>query len=467
MTNVVLFMSDQHNPRYSSIHGHPVVRTPHLERLAARGTVYDNAYCPSPLCVPSRSAFMTGRYVHEIERYNNCKLIERRDPSYGSVLAEQGVHTCYLGSASNLYRNPFHLGFSETLLMTATERIVDPDAVRRGVQEPREPKTDTVHGPEPDRFAEDRRYIDRAVEWLQHTAPELDQPWTITVNVHPPHPPYTAEPEWWEQYEGAGDLPEHGIDEASAQHPYTQDLRHRGAWAFTEDVVRDVRRSYYAMISYVDAELGRVIDAVDAAGLAEDTVIVYTTDHGEMLGTFGLWGKTSLYEDSIRIPIVAAGPGFTAGERVSTPVTLLDLQAALFHATGAQRPQDWRGEALQTLEAHDPERMVFVEYHGHGPRGSGFAVRKGDWKLIVNVQAQDQLFDLANDPDELVDLAGQYPARVAALMAELRSICDPAVEDLRASEFIARQLAEIDRLRAEHGPTLRRIPWSEATTSVP
>lgn len=462
MTNVVLFMSDQHNPRYSSIHGHRFVRTPHLERLAARGTVYESAYCPSPLCVPSRSAFMTGRWVHQIQRYNNCKLIEAREPSYGGVLAEQGVHTCYLGSASNLYRNPFQLGFSEMLSVTATERIVNPDTVLRAVQPPREPVTDTAHGPVEDRFAEDRGYVDRAVEWLHETAPGLDRPWTITVNVHPPHPPYTSEPEYWEQYEGLDDLPEHGSEEASAQHPYTQDLRNRGAWAWPEEVVRDVRRSYYAMVSYVDAELGRVIDAVDAAGLADDTVICYTTDHGEMLGTFGLWGKTSLYEDSIRIPLVAAGPGFTAGSRVRTPVTLLDLQASLFHAVGARRPADWQGEPLQAIAQDDPDRMVFSEYHGHGPRGSGFAVRRGPWKLIVNVHAPDQLFDLATDPEELVDLVEERPDIASALATEFATVCDPVLEDGRASEFVSRQLAEIDRIRAEHGEQTTRVPWTEA-----
>ena len=156
MTNVVLLMSDEHNPRYSSVYGHPFVSTPNLDRLAGRGTVFENAYCPSPLCVPSRSAFMTGRYVHEIQRYNNCKIIESREPGYGAVLAEQGVHTTWIGGAANLYRDPGHLGFSEMHLSTVTERQLNPNAVQRGVKQPSPPKREAAHGPAPDQFAVDR-----------------------------------------------------------------------------------------------------------------------------------------------------------------------------------------------------------------------------------------------------------------------------------------------------------------------
>lgn len=236
MTNVVLLMSDEHNPRYASVYGHPYVSTPNLDRLAEQGTVYENAYCPSPLCVPSRSAFMTGRYVHEIQRYNNCKVIEARDPGYGAVLAEQGVHTAYIGGASNLYREPGHLGFSEMQLATVTKRMLKPDAVRRGVQQPGTRKTDTAHGPAPDGFATDVEYVDRAITWLHDTAPTLDRPWTVTVGIHPPHPPYTPEPEYWAMYQGRGDLPDHQLEQASAHHPYTEDIRNRGGWDYPDEL---------------------------------------------------------------------------------------------------------------------------------------------------------------------------------------------------------------------------------------
>ncbi|HEY9290627.1 MAG TPA: sulfatase-like hydrolase/transferase [Microlunatus sp.] len=467
MTNVLLLMSDEHNPRYSSVYGHPFVRTPNLDRLAEQGTVYENAYCPSPLCVPSRSAFMTGRYAHEIQRYNNCKVIEARDPSYGQLLAEQGVHTGYIGSAANLYRHPHQLGFTEMLLAEVTQRQLDPDAVRADVPRPVLPKTEADHGPVWGRFDQDLIFVDRAVQWLQETAPKLAEPWTMTVNVHPPHPPYTSDPEHWARYEGLGDLPEHGSEQSSAMHPYNQDLRNRGGWDYGPALIRELRQGYYAMISYVDDELGRLLDALEAAGLAGDTVVCYTTDHGDMLGTFGVWGKCSLYEDSVRVPIVAAGPGFGRGARVRTPVSLLDLQAAIFHAVGADRPGHWRGEPLQTIPNDDRERVVFAEYHGAGVRGSGYLIRRGDWKLIFNADASDQLFDLAEDPSELVDLWAERPKVVAELEQELRKICDPIAEHRAAEEFSRRQVARIGSLQDQLGPDVTEVPWSESAGREP
>ncbi|WP_152360943.1 sulfatase-like hydrolase/transferase [Microlunatus speluncae] len=460
MVNVVLFMSDEHNPKYSSTYGHPFVATPNLDRLAAQGTVYESAYCPSPLCVPSRSAFMTGRWVHEIQRYNNCKIIEGRFPTYGGVLAEQGVHTVYLGSAANLYRDPHALGFSELRLVNVTRRSLNPASIRGPVSRPAAPRTTAESGPRPDRFAEDVGFVDHAVDWLTGTAPGLGRPWTITVNVHPPHPPYTADPAGWSRYRDHGDLPHHGADHPAAQHPYTQDLRDHGGRDYPDQLVRELRVGYYAAVSYVDAELGRVIDAVERAGLADDTVIMYTTDHGEMLGRYGLWGKCSLAEDSVRIPIVAAGPGFAAGARVRTPVTLLDLQSSLFHAVGADRPAGWRGSPLQLVAPDDHERVAFAEYHGPGVRGGGFLIRRGRWKLLHHCAAPHQLFDLAADPDELHDLWDTRPDIVDELEAELHAICDPVVVDRDAEQFQRRQHATIDSLRASLPADTREVAWS-------
>ncbi|MFC7620860.1 sulfatase-like hydrolase/transferase [Microlunatus sp. GCM10028923] len=460
MPNVVLFMSDEHSPRYSSTYGHPFVETPQLDRLARRGTVYESAYCPSPLCVPSRSSFMTGRWAHEIQRYNNCKVIEGRFPSYGGVLAEQGVHTTYLGSASNLYRDPARLGFSELRLVETTRRSLNPTAVRGGEDRPGVPRSTADSGSRPDRFAVDVEFVDAAVDWLINTAPRLGRPWTITVNVHPPHPPHTADPAGWARYEGLGDLPRFGADHPAAQHPYTRDLRDHGGWDYPDDLVRRLRAGYYAAVSYVDHELGRVIDAVDRAGLGDDTVIGYTTDHGEMLGRYGVWGKRSLHEDSVRIPLVVAGPGFAAGSRVRTPVGLLDLQASLFHAVGADRPGDWHGTPLQLIDRDDQERVAFSEYHGHEVRGGGFVIRRGDWKLIYNLAAPHQLFDLSTDPDELDDLAADRPEVLADLEAALFAICDPAAVDRDADAFQARQLEVIAGFRRSVPEEVLDVPWT-------
>ncbi len=445
MPNVILLMSDEHSPFVASVYGHPFVRTPHLERLARLGTVYRNAYCPSPLCVPSRSAFMAGRLPHDLQIYNNCKVIEARYPSYGGVLAEQGVHTAYIGSAANLYRHPFALGFTEMLLVQVARKPLSKEFTRSPVPVREGGVPRTGYGPRPQVWESDIQHVSRAIEWLWDTAPHIATPWTLTVNMHAPHPPLYARPELWKLYEGYGDLPCYGRSEASAQHPYACDLRrYQRADEVTEEQTRGLRQGYYACVTHVDRELGRLLDAWEQLGLQQNTVIAYTTDHGEMLGKFGIWWKSSLYEDSVRIPLLVAGPGFGAGQRVETPVSSLDLQAALFRAVGKERPPEWAGEALQDLPAHDPDRVVFSEYHAHGTRSGAFMVRRGDWKLIYNMAAPHQLFHLRDDPDELHDLWEKEPVVRASLEKALRSICTPEVVNEQAHARERRQLAVID-----------------------
>jgi choline-sulfatase len=191
-----------------------------------------------------------------------------------------------------------------------------------------------------------------------------------------------------------------------------------------------------------------LMDALADSGVADDTVIVYTSDHGEMLGKFGMWWKCSLYEDSVRVPLIVAGSDFGRGQRVATPVDLLDLQATLFHATGAQRPADWVGQPLQTIPENDRDRVVFSEYHAHGTRSGAYLIRKGIWKLIHSMEAPAQLFNLKDDPDELNNQFEREPVKARELEAALRRICSPEKENEKAHAFEERQLEKLKAMRA-------------------
>lgn len=433
MANVVLLMADEHNPFISSVYGHPFVQTPNMERLASEGTVFQNAYCASPLCLPTRASFMTGRYVHEIETFNNCKIFQREYSSYGGVLREQGVHTTYIGGGAALFCPPEELGFSEMLLAGELKVSRDTRFTRRPFAIRDERVLNRGFGPKEDAWKKDMRQIDRAVEWIQETAPTVQSPWTLTVNVTRPHFPLYARPDLWHSYDGRGDLPSLGTDEESSNHPYARDLRaHFRMDEFTEEQIRGMRQGYYACVSYVDQELGRLLDALEFTGQRENTVVVYTSDHGEMLGKFGMWWKSSLYEDSARIPLIAAGPGFESGAVVETPVSSLDLQAAIFHAVGKERPEPWRGEPLQQVPRQDENRVVFSEYHGHGVRSGAYMIRRGHWKLMYNMEAPHQLYNLQDDPDERVNVYEKRPDIAEALERELRKICNPEAVNEKA-----------------------------------
>jgi len=444
-TNTLLLMSDEHNPRYASVHGHPFIRTPNMERLAARGTLYESAYCPSPLCHPARSAFISGRRVHEIQAYNNCNVFVKDAPSYGAVLRKQGVHTVHIGKVDGYARSE-RLGFSEMLLAGDREPPGDRNIARQPLSIRADGAARADHfGVKDHPFAHDERCTEAALAWLRETAPSLTQPWVLQLNLVKPHFPHYVTQELWDLYPQGEDLPQQGAECDTARHPHAADLRrHFDAGGFTEAQIRGLRRGYLGCVTYVDRQLGRVLDALEETGAAQNTVVAYTSDHGEMLGKFGMWWKCTLFEDAVRVPLIVAGPGFAAGARVSTPVDLLDLQATPFAAAGAQRPPEWTGQPLQTIPTNDDRRVVFSEYHGHGTRSSAFMVRQGGWKLIWYLDASAQLFDLRADPEELRNQATAQPQITANLERELRRICSPEDENARAEAFIARQLRALE-----------------------
>ena len=446
MSNVIVFMSDEHNPRYSSPYGHDFVDTPNMQWLADNGTVFEHAYCPSPLCVPSRSAFLTGKRVHAVGAYgNNRDGIPPETRGLGTVLGGEGVHTVFIGKV-HAYRPVAELGFSETIEAHDLSWGFDNAQRRRplAVRENAAARFDR-YGPHDPPWKNDVVYMDAAVEWLLTRAPRVDGPWVLYVNLVKPHFPHFCTEELWDKYRDHEDLPEHGVGAETAQHPYAGDLRkHFQLESVPEEHVRGLRRGYYACVNFIDEQLGRLLSALVEVDLASSTNLVYTSDHGEMLGKFGLWWKCNLLEDAARIPCIAAGPDVESGVRVKTPVDLHDLQASVFSLTGATRPQAWLGTPLEGQATDDPDRVVFSEYHGHGTRAGSFMVRKGDWKLIHNIEAEDQLFDLGTDPEELENRVAADPDKAAELGAALAGICDPEAEDRKAEAFFEKQVA-LDR----------------------
>ncbi|MBT3378992.1 MAG: sulfatase-like hydrolase/transferase [Lentisphaerae bacterium] len=451
MSNTVLIMSDEHNPLVASPYGHPMVQTPHMERLAREGTLFENAYCPSPLCLPSRAAFMAGKRVHQIQTYNNSNACLCPDhPSFGRVLGDGGVHTAYIGKV-DVYDVGANLGFSEMLLEQDrgfpgdTNVCRSPLQIREGAR-----KRAAGYGPKPNAGGGDERVVERAVQWLNTTAQELDQPWLLCIMIVNPHFPHYVTQDLWDMYPDGGDLPACGPEHPLAEHPFARDLRdHFETDHFSEKDRRGLRRGYLGCVTHVDRQIGRVVDALQRTGLRDATNVVYTSDHGDMLGKFGMWWKCSLYEDSVRVPLLASGPDFDRDKRVRTSVDLLDVQATLFDTFGVDRPEDWSGTSLRSIAPNDPEHVTFAEYHGHGTRASAYMVRKGAWKLIYCVDAPNLLFDLDSDPGETSDAIAVFPGKAAELEGELRQICDPESESARADGFISEQLAEMARRSKE------------------
>ncbi|MEK3722767.1 sulfatase-like hydrolase/transferase [Paenibacillus sp. FSL H8-0034] len=443
MANVILLMSDEHNPKYCSVYGHSIVQTPNMEKLAQSGTVFSNAYCLSPLCTPSRAAFVTGKRIHEVQAYSNCKVnLDRSIPSFGKVLADQGVHTVVVGGSAQIYEE-----FSEQY-ETVNEAFESgglprrPGAVRKGVS-----KLAAEFGIKDNAFDRDLKRMEIAMAWLKEKAPGLEQPWVLVINLPKPHFPLWTTREFWDMYQEGVSLPEYGAACESAQHPYAADLRYYFETnQFTDEQILGLRQGYFGCVSFVDRQLGRIMEAMEQSDLQENTNLIYTADHGEMLGKYGLWWKSSMFEDSIRVPCIAAGPDFGTGFRVETPVDLLDVQATIFQSTGVPIPDGRRGTPLTHIPNNDSERIVFSEYHGHAVRSGAFMIRKGDWKLIYNMDAEHQLFQLSNDPHELENVYTQFPSKALELEIELRKICSPEKENIKAHEFQKKQLEDLKQM---------------------
>lgn len=449
--NLLLLMSDEHNPRMMGCAGHPLVQTPHLDALAARGTRFTAAYCNSPLCVPSRASFAAGRYVHDLGTWDNASPYEGDPPSWGARLAEAGRRVTTIGKLD--FRGAgYPDGFADQrlakqrgekgdLLGLLRDRVPKRAMARQRVMEAGVGETQLIRN--------DRAVTDAAADWLAREAGAGDEPWTLYVSWLAPHFPLIVPEEYFTRYPLADiDLPADSV--LAEQHPVVRQMRYHFDVdePVTEEQQRLCRAAYYGLCTFLDDQVGRVLDALERSGLAETTRVIYVSDHGEMLGEHGMWWKCAMYEGSLGIPALAAGPGVPSGRTIDTPISLVDLFPTILDGAGVPLTDAVPGTSLWPLIADggEPGRVVFSEYHGHGTQGGAFMLREGALKYLYYVGYQPQLFDLAADPGELHDLAPdpRYAATLAAFETRLRGMVDPEAVDARAK---GDQLARLAALR--------------------
>ncbi len=416
--NVLVIQTDEHRPDAMRWAGHPFVETPNIDRLAERGTTFTNAYCNSPLCAPSRASFATGQYVHEIEAWDNARPYHGQARSWGEHLDEHGVETAVIG------RKHFE-PYAEDPFPDQREPDVSrpPIEVARLKRDPvgeYGPGEARFHEPEvdDDRMARSVRRTDEAISWLEEEAP-AGRPWTLHLSYQPPHFPLTAPEEFWELYPPEDmDLP---FDyPATTDHPVVSDLHtHFGGTDLDATTLQRLRTGYYALVTAIDEQVGRVLDTLEGGDHADETVVVYTSDHGEILGDHGLWWKCCMYESAVGVPLLLSGPGIPEGEQVGAPVSLVDLVPTIANFVDVPLDEAWSGESLVPLldGSEGEDRVALSEYHAHGARNGMFMLRRGDYKYVYYPDNPPQLFDLASDPHELTNLAGAK--RYVDLQAEL------------------------------------------------
>lgn len=442
--NVLVLMSDEHNPKFLGCAGHPFIQTPHLDRLAARGTRFSQAYTCSPICVPARAAFATGRYVHEVGFWDNADAYDGSAPSWHHVLRQAGHRATSIGKLHFRGREGDDHGWSEEILpMHVIEGIGDVKGlvrsnipVRRGGD-----KMAKLAGPGESTYTRyDRKIGDATVAWLEDRAQQPDdKPWVLFVSMVAPHFPLTAPTRWYEHY-AALDLPMPKLYDAAVRphHPFTDEYARVVDYDTHFHSPQDVRRAiagYCGLVSFMDERVGQVLTALEQSGLAEDTLVIYTSDHGDNLGARGLWGKSTLYEESAGVPMMLVGPGIPAGQVVSEPVSHVDCAVTILQAAAAPALPQASGQSLVDLALGAPaQRSVISEYHAIGCTGGATLLRQGRFKYCHYVDHPAQLFDLAADPEELQDLAPHPEHRETLLACEaaLRALLNPEEVDQRA-----------------------------------
>ena len=450
--NVLIMMADEHSNKVLGCHGHPVVHTPNIDRLASRGTRFANAYTNCPICVPARASFATGLYTFETGCWDNASAYTGALPSWGHALKEKGVPSYSIGKLH--YRSvKDDTGFTEQILpMHVVNGIGDLlGAVRDPLPVRHKSKSlATEIGPGESTYVEyDRKITDASCQWLAQHAEQ--EPWTLFVSWVSPHYPLIAPQEFYDMY-AAQDLP---LPKACKRgdwphHPWLDAFRECFITDrfFTDETRRIAIAAYYGLVSFMDGNVGRVLSALEASGAAEDTLIIYTSDHGDNLGARGLWGKSTMYEEAAAVPLVLAGKGVPAGKVVQTPVSLVDVHPTLMDAFGCPAVAGTRGESLLRLasSAANAERMVFSEYHAAGAATGAFMLRQGPYKYIHYAGMPPQLFNLQDDPGELNDIAGRpgQSARLDHFRKALTGICNPQAVDQRAK-------ADQAALVARHG----------------
>lgn len=453
--NLLILMSDQHTRAAIGAYGSRVAKTPNLDRLAAEGTRFSNAYSNSPICVPARASFATGRYPHDTRCWDNATPYSGREaPSWGHRLTAQDVGVTTIGKL-HFRSADAPTGFDDQRLpMHVADGIGDLRGLLRGEMPPKSGNRRHLleaGAGESEYVSYDRAVADAASRWLHHEAPKAQGPWTLFTSFVSPHPPLVAPRDFLDLYdEDTIPLPTRYREQDWPQHPSLQTRRRLQALdePVDESTLRAGLAAYYALVSFLDDRVGQVLSALEDAGLSESTRVVYLSDHGEMLGAHGLWWKSVMYEGSLGIPLIARGPDVPPGGLVSTPVSMIDGFPSIVEATGARlqaSDEDLPGTSWwRIMDGAEPHRHVFAEYHAAYSGAGIFALRQGAYKYVHYEDGPLQLFDLVADPDELEDLAADpdHGHVVTRLHERLLSVVDPGEAEARAREDQQRLLEQ-------------------------
>ncbi|HEV2009343.1 MAG TPA: sulfatase-like hydrolase/transferase, partial [Burkholderiales bacterium] len=393
-SNLIVILSDEHNKRVTGCYGHPIIKTPNLDQLAARGTRFTSAYTNCPICVPARASFATGQYVHKIRYWDNAIAYDGKVPSWGHRLMEKGHRVTSIGKLHYIDSDAHRNGFDEEILpLHIVNRVGDLLGLIRD-ELPVRPGSKKL-GPEAGPGESEYTHYDRDIaaatqQWLTNEAPKYrDKPWVIYVGFVSPHFPLIAPPQFYNMYPEK-DMPWPLMYEPTERprHPFIDAMRKCLCFddAFDAPMVRRALAAYFGLVSFLDDNIGKILATLEATGLASNTRVIYSSDHGDNLGTRGMWGKSTMYEESAGIPLIIAGPEVPQGNVCDVPVTLGDAFPTLIEGAGEKtdaRDAHLPGHSLLDIaQGYVPKRTILSEYHAAGAVCGSYMIRHGKYKYI-------------------------------------------------------------------------------------
>ncbi len=420
--NFLFVVTDQLTAFALRAYGNRVSKTPYIDALTARGTLFRNAYCNFPICAPSRASMLSGQLSSQIGVWDNGAEFAASVPTVMHYLSKLGYQSILCGKMHFIGPDQLH-GYTERLTtdIYPADFSWTPDWRREGP--PEAGSKITLRGVVEAGVCQRSLQIDydeevqcNAKRKLYDLARSPEQhPFFLTVSYTHPHNPFTTTQEYWDRYNSeeidpptVPPVPLSERDPHSRRHHY---LTHSDEHDVTAEQARNARRAYYGMVSYIDDKVGELVKVLEETGLAENTIIVFTSDHGEMLGEKGMWYKMCLFEPSIRVPLIICLPNDRKARRVAENVSLVDLLPTFLDlASGGSPPEladrvDGRSFApLLYGEQVVWPNQVLTEYTADGALSPCFSILKDQYKLVWSDEDGGQLYNLHDNPSEMYNL---------------------------------------------------------------
>lgn len=457
--NILFLMVDQMTPFMIGPYGQRAAITPNLDRLARAGAIFDNAYCNAPLCVPSRTSMFAGRLPASMEAWDNASEFKAVVPTIMHYLRYAGYHTAVSGKTHFIGPDQYH-GFHERLTQciypthfafmhpwSKGPYWIEGTSIQTGLKRlgPAEMSGQLNY---------DDMTFDRAMGKLRkYTVDKETAPLFLNVSFTQPHDPYCAPRKYLDMYRNVEipmPKPHDDIRKLSPTYEWVRIVHGLDRETPSPEKVREARRCYLAMCTWLDDRIGQLLAEVERLGMGDNTMVVLTSDHGDMVGEKGQWFKRIYLEWSARIPLIVRWPGHVpAGRRVSAPVSLVDLFPTFAEAAGVEVRTRIDGRSLLPLmdgREDGRDREVIGEYFGEGTVEPIRMVRRGDYKYITVNGYPSQLYDLKKDPDENVNAAGR--PEYAAAERELRARAEKDWDGPALKRQVMTSHAERDFMRS-------------------